>query len=238
MVSGCSKWEGYCSVALYAGFSWRGKLSFVSQIGISTKCKDPVAAIKFLDYICSDEGQVLVNWGTKEVNYFIDEKGHRYRTEEEAKEANSNKDYGKTTGVGYHVYPFPVHGAGVVDATGSTYTPVNKEAVVAEYNEEQKAACKAWGVQLLVDIFPQTSEFEVPKYSPLWAYAKPAEFTEISNQLDEISWSGLISCVINKEDDFDANYDAMLKELEKAGMLDAEKMLSGIVKEKVALVEE
>jgi putative aldouronate transport system substrate-binding protein len=83
-------------------------------IGISTKCKDPVAAIKFLDYICSDEGQVLVNWGMKDVNYFIDEEGHRYRTEEEAKEANSNKDYGKTAlfykilFVIYHMYGGPV----------------------------------------------------------------------------------------------------------------------------------
>jgi putative aldouronate transport system substrate-binding protein len=207
-------------------------------IGISSSCKDPVAAIKLLDYICSDEGQVLVNWGIEGVNYFIDDNGHRYRTEEEAKEANSNKDYSKTTGVGFHTYPFPCYGAGVVDSTGSTYTPVNKDSVIAEYNDEQKAACKAWGVDMLVDILPQPSEFETPKYSPIWAYAKPSEFEEISSKLDEISWAGLIQCVINKEDKFDTNYDSMVKELEDAGMYDAEKMLSDIVKGKVALAEE
>lgn len=76
-------------------------------IGITTTCKDPVAAIKYLGYICSDEGQVLVNWGIEGTNYFLDDNGHRYRTPEEASEANNNKDYAKTTGVGYHNYPFP-----------------------------------------------------------------------------------------------------------------------------------
>ena len=206
-------------------------------VGITTACKDPVAAIKFMDYICSDEGQVLVNWGIKDVNYFIDEEGHRYRTEEEIAEADSNKDYAKNTGVGFHAYPFPTYGNGVLDPTGSTYTPQSKETVVASYNEEQKAACEKWGVELLVDIFPQADEFEVPKYSAIWAYTKPVEFDEIGNQLDEIAWSDLISCVIGKEADFDAGYDAMISDLEKAKMGTAEEMLTEIIKERVSLVE-
>ena len=206
-------------------------------VGITTACKDPVAAIKFIDYICSDEGQVLVNWGIKDVNYFIDEEGHRYRTEEEIAEADSNKDYAKNTGVGFHAYPFPTYGNGVTDSTGSTYTTQSRETVAAAYNEEQKKACEKWNVELLVDVFPQAGEFEVPKYSAIWAYAKPMEFDEIGNQLDEIAWSKLISCIIGKPEDFDTNYDAMISELEKAGMTKAEDMLTEIVKERVALVE-
>lgn len=206
-------------------------------VGITTACEDPVAAIKFLDYICSDEGQVLVNWGIEGTNYQIDEEGHRYRTQEEIDESNNNKDYSKTTGVGFHAYPFPIYGAGVLDSTGSTFTPVSKDAVIAEYDEEQKAACQAWGVDLLVDIFPQASEFETPRYSAIWAYTKPVEFDEIGNKLDEIAWSGLISCVIGSEADFDAQYDKMLSDLEGSGMSEAEAMLTEIVKEKVALAE-
>lgn len=206
-------------------------------VAITTACEDPVAAIKFLDYICSDEGQVLVNWGIEGENYQIDEEGHRYRTQEEIDESNNNKDYAKTTGVGFHAYPFPVYGAGVLDSTGSTFTPVSKEAVIAEYDEEQKAACEAWDVELLVDIFPQASEFETPKYSAIWAYTKPVEFDEIGNKLDEIAWSGLISCVIGSEADFDAQYDKMLSDLEGSGMAEAEAMLTEIIAQKVALAE-
>ncbi len=206
-------------------------------VGITTACKDPVAAIKYLDFLCSDEGQVLVNWGIEGVNYFVDEEGHRYRTQEEIDEYNNNKDYSKNTGVGFHSYPFPCYGNGVVDPTGSTYTTVSKEAVIAEYDEEQKAACEAWGVELLVDIYPQASEFEVPKYSAIWAYTKPVEFDEIGNMLDEVAWSGLITCVIGSEAEFDTNYDAMIASLEKVGMGDAEEMLTAIIKEKVSMVE-
>lgn len=204
-------------------------------VGITTSCKDPVAAIKFLDYLCSDEGQVLVNWGIEGVNYFIDEEGNRYRTQEEIDEANTNQDYSRITGVGFHSYPFPTYGIGEVDSTGSTYTTDSKETVIAEYNEEQKAACEAWGVELLVDVFPQTSEFEVPEYSPVWACMKPVEFDEIGNKLDEIAWSGLITCVISEESEFDAAYDNMLATLEGSGMSEAEAMLTDIVKDMVAL---
>lgn len=207
-------------------------------IGISVDCKDPVAAIKYLDFICSDEGQVLVQWGIEGVNYEIDENGHRYRTQEEIDKAATDKDYKKNTGVGFHNYPFPYYGNGIVDETGSTYTTTSSETVIAEYDEEQKAACEAWGVEMLTEIFPQADEFEVPAYSAIWAYTKPSEFDEIANQLDEIAWSSLISCVIGKEADFDASYDKMLTDLENAGMADAEQMLTDIIQERVALVKE
>lgn len=206
-------------------------------VGISVDCEDPVAAIKFLDYICSDEGQVLVQWGIEGVNYQIDENGHRYRTQEEIDASNNDKDYSKKTGVGFHNYPFPYHGDGIEDETGSTYTTKSKDSVIAEYNEEQKAACEAWGVEMLTDVFPQTDEFEVPGYSAIWAYAKPGEFDEIANQLDEIAWSSLISCIIGKEDAFDASYDKMITDLENAGMADAEQMLTDIIQERVSLTE-
>ncbi|MDE7200439.1 MAG: hypothetical protein K2O91_00695, partial [Lachnospiraceae bacterium] len=90
---------------------------------------------------------------------------------------------------------------------------------------------------ILVDMFPQTSEFEIPDFPPLWALAKPMEFDEIANQLDEISWSALIKCVTGSEADFDANYDAMISELEKTGMAEAEAMLTDIIAEKVALTK-
>lgn len=206
-------------------------------VGITTACKEPEAAIRFLDYICSDEGQVLVNWGIRDVNYFIDEEGHRYRTAEEVARGDSETDYSKNTGVSFHAYPFPTYGNGVVDSTGSTYTPQSKESVMASYNEEQRAACRKWGVELLVDIYPQADEFETPGYSPVWAYARPAELDEIEKRLDEIAWSRLVSCIIGAEADFDAGYDSMIGELREAGMERAEAMLTELVKERKALAE-
>lgn len=220
-----------CPSLMYQG------LTTGTGVGITTSCKDPVAAIKFIDYLCSDEGQVLNKWGIEGVNYFIDDEGHRYRTEEEIKYSQEDADYSKKTGVGFHNYPFPSYGDGILDPTGSTYTTTSKEAVINEYNVEEKAAVDAWGVELIVDMFPQPDEFETPDYSPLWAYAMPLEFTEIVDKLDEVAWSALIKCVTGSEAEFDANYDAMIAELEATGMSEAEEMMTNIIAEKVAIVQ-
>ena len=206
-------------------------------IAISSSCADPVKAIQYIDFLCSDEGQVLTHWGVEDVNYFIDESGHRFRTDEEIEASQNDKDYQKNTGVGFHNYPFPSYGDGITDPTGSTYTTTSKSSVIGEYNEEERAAVEKWGVELLVDVFPQADDFEVPPYPPLWALAKPTEFDEIGNQLDEVAWSKLIECVIGSEADFDDTYDAMIAELEATGMSDAEAMLNEIIAEKVALIQ-
>ena len=206
-------------------------------VGISVDCADPVAAIKFLDYLASDEGQVLTHWGIKDVNYFVDDNGVRYRTAEEVEKASTDTEYGKTTGVGFHTYPFPSYGDGIEDSTGSTYTTTSKSSVIENYNAEQKAAAEAWGVELLTEIFPQPSEFKTPGYSALWAYAKPAAFDEIASKLDEVAWPGLIKCVTGSLENFDANYDKMLSDLESVGASEAEAMLTEIIKEKVAMTK-
>lgn len=109
------------------------------------------------------------------------------------------------TGVGFHNYPFPCNGNGIEDPTGSTYGTASKDAVIAEYNEEQKAACEAWGVELLIDVFPQASEFDIPEFSAIWAYSKPVEFDEIGNKLDEVAWSALITCWVVWKNDLEKN---------------------------------
>lgn len=220
-----------CATLMYQG------LTTGYGVGISVNCKDPVRAIQFLDYLCSDEGQVLTHWGIEGTNYLIDDEGHRYRTQEEIDYENTDTEYKKTTGVGWHNYPFPTYGDGVEDSTGSTYTTKSKESVINNYTEEQKAGCEAWGVEILTDLFPQPDEFKTPAYSAIWAYAKPGEFSEIESLLDEIAWPGLIKCITDPVANFDANYDAMLSELESVGMYDAEEMLTEIIKEKVAMVQ-
>lgn len=114
-------------------------------IAISSSCADPVKAIQFIDFLCSDEGQVLTHWGVEDVNYFIDESGHRFRTDEEIEASQNDKDYQKNTGVGFHNYPFPTYGDGIKDPTGSTYTTTSESSVIGEYNEEERAAVEKWG---------------------------------------------------------------------------------------------
>lgn len=199
---------------------------------ITTSCEDPVRAIKFLDYLCSDEGARLYKWGIEGENYEVDEDGNWYRTPEEIAEATSDPDYSKNTGIGNYT-GFPIYGDGAVDENEKPYTPITRESVKAEYNEEEKTACEAWGVDMLIDIFPQPEEFEVPVYSPLWAYAIPQELTNNVTILDEIAWPNLVKCVQEPVENFDENWDAMIAELEANGLAETNQMMTDFLATKI-----
>lgn len=205
-------------------------------IGITKSCEDPVRAIKFLDYLCSDEGQILYHWGIEGENYFLDDDGQPYRTDEEVAKAQSDPDYAKNTGIDNYT-GFPIYGTGSYSEDGFPYTPTTKESVIANYNTAEKEGCEAMGFEMLTDMFAQPEEFDLLPYSALWAYQQPQELAEKQTILDEIAWPGLVKCVTGTEDEFDGNWESMVQELTDNGLADAEKAMTEFLATKLVDVE-
>lgn len=205
-------------------------------IGITKSCEDPVRAIKFLDYLCSDEGQILYHWGIEGENYFLDDNGQPYRTDEEVAKAQSDPDYAKNTGIDNYT-GFPIYGTGSYSEDGFPYTPTTKESVIANYNTAEKEGCEAMGFEMLTDMFAQSEEFDLLPYSALWAYQQPQELAEKQTILDEIAWPGLVKCVTGTEDEFDGNWESMVQELTDNGLADAEEAMTEFLATKLVDVE-
>lgn len=205
-------------------------------IGITKSCEDPVRAIKFLDYLCSDEGQILYHWGIEGENYFLDDDGQPYRTDEEVAKAQSDPDYAKNTGIDNYT-GFPIYGTGSYSEDGFPYTPTTKESVIANYNTAEKEGCEAMGFEMLTDMFAQPEEFDLLPYSALWAYHQPQELAEKQTILDEIAWPGLVKCVTGTEDEFDGNWETMVQELTDNGLADAEEAMTEFLATKLVDVE-
>ena len=205
-------------------------------IRITKSCEDPVRAIKFLDYLCSDEGQILYHWGIEGENYFLDDDGQPYRTDEEVAKAQSDPDYAKNTGIDNYT-GFPIYGTGSYSEDGFPYTPTTKESVIANYNTAEKEGCEAMGFEMLTDMFAQPEEFDLLPYSALWAYQQPQELAEKQTILDEIAWPGLVKCVTGTEDEFDANWESMVQELTDNGLADAEEAMTEFLATKLVDVE-
>ena len=205
-------------------------------IGITKSCEDPVRAIKFLDYLCSDEGQILYHWGIEGENYFLDDDGQPYRTDEEVAKAQSDPDYAKNTGIDNYT-GFPIYGTGSYSEDGFPYTPTTKESVIANYNTAEKEGCEAMGFEMLTDMFAQPEAFDLLPYSALWAYQQPQELAEKQTILDEIAWPGLVKCVTGTEDEFDANWESMVQELTDNGLADAEEAMTEFLATKLVDVE-
>ena len=205
-------------------------------IGITKSCEDPVRAIKFLDYLCSDEGQILYHWGIEGENYFLDDNGQPYRTDEEVAKAQSDPDYAKNTGIDNYT-GFPIYATGSHSEDGFPYTPTTKESVIANYNTAEKEGCEAMGFEMLTDMFAQPEEFDLLPYSALWAYQQPQELAEKQTILDEIAWPGLVKCVTGTEDEFDGNWKSMVQELTDNGLADAEEAMTEFLATKLVDVE-
>ena len=175
-------------------------------------------------------------WGIEGENYFLDDDGQPYRTDEEVAKAQSDPDYAKNTGIDNYT-GFPIYGTGSYSEDGFPYTPTTKESVIANYNTAEKEGCEAMGFEMLTDMFAQPEEFDLLPYSALWAYQQPQELAEKQTILDEIAWPGLVKCVTGTEDEFDANWESMVQELTDNGLADAEEAMTEFLATKLVDVE-
>ena len=203
-------------------------------IGITKSCKDPVRAVRFLDWLCSDKTQILLNWGIEGVDYYYDENGKRCITEEDLEASRKDTNYSERTGVGFRVYPYPSYGNQSVDSTGNSYSKSSREMVKEGYDEMEKEALKAWNVDMLTDIFPQKEEFSKDAYSPLWAMTLPDELEKMLVALDNVSWKGLIECVVSPADDFDAKWDELQQNLKDAGLEKADREMTALLRDEIS----
>ncbi len=199
-------------------------------VGVTTACQHPERAVKFLDWLCSEEGQILIHWGIEDVNYTVNAEGKRVRSQAEIDRSQQDADYQSETGVGFHAYPFPGYGKGVYDSTGNSYQIEDKAYTISAYNAEEKAACKAWGVEMLRDIFPPGESFPAPTHSAGWNLPLTRELSAEVEKLNTVAWQGLIDCILSPQDGFEACWEKLQQDLLDAGRLDAEAQMAELVK--------
>lgn len=122
-----------------------GDFEVADGIGITTACKEPERAFRFLDWWCSDEAQELVNFATEDINSEFDV---------------TSETYYEDTGAALYTTPFPMRGLTEKRADGKYYSAaVDKYS--AAYSEPQKAAAEAYGVTLFAELFTQTNDLPV-----------------------------------------------------------------------------
>ncbi len=80
-------------VMRYPGAGW----------SISSSCKDPVTLIKFFDYMFTDDGYTLMNWGIEGQTYYIGEDGNKHFTDVVMNSDQSPLGYLRSLGVQYRI---------------------------------------------------------------------------------------------------------------------------------------
>lgn len=186
-------------------------------ISISTTNPDPVRTIKFLDYLASDEGQILNNWGIEGKHYKV-ENGKRVVPQEvQDRINNDNTAFTKETGIGFYWNMMVHYGDGAKDSTGNYYTKNFPEQLVLGYSDVEKETLAAYKATTWKDLFPKEEEFKEKAYGAAWNISIPGEdeVSILGNKMKDITWKRIPQAILAKPAEFDKIWDDYMADLEK-----------------------
>lgn len=204
-------------------------------IAITESCKDPVRAIKFLDWLASDEGQVLRNWGIKGKHYEVQDGKRVIPADIQKQKTEDNANFTKSTGIGLYYAMGPHYGDGVKDPSGNYYTTNFPEQIIEGYTPAEKETLQAYGASTWIDLFPKPSEFKERPYGAAWNIPAPTDpdYNVIFKKAEDIIWKKVPEAILAKPEDFDKVFDDMLAQLDKVNLKKAEEIYTQAVKDRV-----
>jgi len=206
-------------------------------VAITTSCRDPERAFEFLDWWCSEEAQILINWGIEGVNYNV-VNGKRVVPENERLASINDPNYGRRTGVGIYQHPFPIWGRGAVDSNGDWMTRDSPETIRQNYLPVEVETLAAYGAEMWTDLFPPTETLGVSRHGQAWQYTLPPDLNAKAAEADDYMKTALSNIVLGRPENFNAAWERIIQDLRRMGIEDANRALTELVKDKVRLWEQ
>ncbi|MDR6716934.1 ABC transporter substrate-binding protein [Paenibacillus sp. 2003] len=207
-------------------------------IGITVDCEDPVRAIKFLDWMSSEEGQVLRNWGVEGEQYNVEDGVRTIPADVQERKNKDNNSFTKETGVGLY-YIFGAHyGDGVKDSTDNYYTTNYPEQIQQSYSDEEKEALKGYGITTWKDLFPSEEEFPVKEWGAAYNMPIPSDsgdYNVVYQKTQDIIQKRIAEAITSSPSAFEGIYDNMITELDNAGAVAMEQQYTEWIKDRVRL---
>lgn len=138
LVSAGREDRAYCPLPV--AFDEDTKVMFLADYGfeaadgiaVTSSCKDAERAFRFMDWLCGDEGQSVMNFGAKGV-------------------------FDPETDSAAFAEPFPMRGLTEKNPDGKFYSYA-AEKYVSEFTKAEKSAAEAYGVSLFSELFPRDGE--------------------------------------------------------------------------------
>ncbi|MEK5057487.1 ABC transporter substrate-binding protein [Paenibacillus sp. FSL H7-0326] len=207
-------------------------------IGITVDAEDPVRAIKFLDWLSSEEGQILRNWGIEGEHYVVEDGVRKIPADIQDRKNNDNSNFTKETGIGLYNIFGAHYGDGVKDSTGNYFTTNFPEQIQEGYSAVEKEVLAGYGIRTWKELFPSEDEFPVKEWGAAYNMPIPTDsgnYNVIYQKTQDIIQKRIPEAIISAPDQFDAIYDNMLAELDKEGAVEMEQQYTEWIKDRVRL---
>ncbi|SEO52733.1 putative aldouronate transport system substrate-binding protein [Amphibacillus marinus] len=188
-------------------------------IAISSTTEHQDLAFDFLEWMASEESQILRNWGIEGEHYEIVD-GERVMFDEIRVRRNTDGNFSKETGVGYYVYPFPQWGSGAVDSNGQGISPNSRDEIINNHLDIENEVLAEYGMELWVDWFPQTEDLSRSQHGQAFNFTIPSgsDIQIIQQRVDDITEQRITQAILANPAEFDGLWDAMIAEVEAAGV--------------------
>ncbi|WP_017815639.1 ABC transporter substrate-binding protein [Paenibacillus shenyangensis] len=206
-------------------------------ISISSTCKDPVRAIKFLDFLASEEGQILNNWGIEGKHYTVKNGKRSLIPEVQERANNDGAAFQKESGLALYWNLMVHYGDGIKDSTGNYFTRNYPELLSSNYSEAEKETLKAYKAEHWKDLFPTEEDFQPRAYGAAYTISLPNEDPSVilGVKMKDITWKRIPEAVMAKPEDFDRVWDAYMAELDQAGVQEMEKVYTQHIQDRIQL---
>ncbi len=187
---------------------------------VTEQAKNPERIIQFIDFLFSDEGQILTQWGIEGVHYDVVD-GKRQQRQDWIDKKTADPDLQYKEGMQAEATGGPTSwfgvGHGALLGDGDLATPVTPESVRKNYDEKTLEVLDAYGIQTWADLLPPVTK--VKGY--LWQLQPPSddEFKRMDQQLEDLFRKAIPSIVMSKDAaDFDAQVASFRDEAAKIGL--------------------
>ncbi|AIQ28202.1 ABC transporter substrate-binding protein [Paenibacillus sp. FSL P4-0081] len=206
-------------------------------ISISSKCKDPVRAIQFLDYLASEEGQILNNWGIEGKHYTVENGKRMVIPAVQERMDNDNAAFQKESGVGLYWNLMVHYGDGIKDSTGNYFTRSYPEQLTASYSAPEKETLKAYGAEHWKDLFPSEDEFKPRAYGAAYTMSLASDDPAVilGAKMKDITWKRIPEAIMSKPQEFDRIWEAYMADLDKAGVKEMEEAYTMHIQNRIKL---
>lgn len=207
---------------------------------ITESAEDPVRAIKFLDFLASEEGQILNYWGLEGKQYTVEDGKRVVPADVQQRIINDNIAFTRESGVGLYTNIGGHYGDGVKDSTGNYYTKNFPEQIIENYTDVEKETLKAYDAATWMDLFPNEKDFPVKPWGAVWNISVPSddEINIIANKVKDITWKQIPQAVMAKPEEFDAIWNDYQQKLIDAGVEKMEQGFTKYVQDRVKLWNE
>lgn len=211
-----------------ANMTWKGdQAGNVAQSGgfsISTSCKNPAKIVNFFNYLASEEGQILTEWGIEGVNYTVDADGNRVRNPEDVKaDAKDSSAFMLKTGVKLYARDYNewLHQPfGYKTANGQLLSTDALGNAADAFTQDEKDTLAKYGYQYFTDAFVSPSKLPIRPYGQLetLSMGSDEDIAVVKKNFDDSKLTNLANAIMCKPEEFDGVWDKYMSDLKDMGV--------------------